>query len=106
MIPTLKAQRVLPLEDRIVVEPCDRELYESVGEIKIKLPDVVEDLEPIEGYVREIGPGRELEPGVYSECHLKKGDRILYGRFTGHPFDLESGKRLIMRWGEVLGIVQ
>ena len=87
-----------PLGDRIVVKPTAKEEVTKGG---IVLPDTAKE-KPQEGEVVAVGPGRMTEEGKRIALDVKKGDTIVYPRYSGTELKLEGEEYLIMRESEVL----
>lgn len=95
------ATRLQPLDDRIVVRPIKREEMTKGG---IILPDTAKE-KPQEGEVIAVGPGKLTEDGNRIEMDLKKGDKVMYAKFSGTEIKLDDEELLIMREGDVLAKV-
>ncbi|MBU43222.1 MAG: co-chaperone GroES [Spirochaetaceae bacterium] len=91
---------VQPLSDRIVIVPRE-EAEEKVGSIYI--PDSAQE-KPLEGTVEAVGPGR-VENGERVAPSVKKGDRVLYGKYAGTEIKAEGKDMLIIREGDILAIL-
>jgi len=93
--------QVKPLADRVVVKPME-ELEVKKGGIII--PDTAKE-KPMQGEIIEVGPGRVTDDGKTLNMQLKKGDRVLYGKYTGTEVSIESEEYLIMREADIFAIV-
>jgi len=93
---------VKPLEDRILVKPAERETKTASG---IFLPESSKE-RPVQGKVVAVGPGRLLENGKRADMAVKKGDTIVYGKYSGTEVEIKDTKHLILKESEVLGIVE
>ncbi|MBD3345698.1 MAG: co-chaperone GroES [Chitinivibrionales bacterium] len=89
---------VKPLEDRIVVKPLAAEEKTSGG---IIIPDNAKE-KPQTGEVVATGPGKYSDQGKKIEPGLKKGDKVLYGKYSGTEVNIEGEDYLIMRESDVL----
>ena len=87
-----------PLGDRIVVKATAKEETTKGG---IILPDTVKE-KPQEGEVIAVGPGRMTEEGKRIALDVKKGDTVVYPRYSGTELKIEGEEYLIMRESEVL----
>ena len=87
-----------PLGDRIVVKATAKEETTKGG---IILPDTVKE-KPQEGEVIAVGPGRMTEDGKRIALDVKKGDTVVYPRYSGTELKIEGEEYLIMRESEVL----
>jgi chaperonin GroES len=87
-----------PLGDRIVVKPTAKEEVTKGG---IVLPDTVKE-KPQEGEVIAAGPGRMTEDGKRIALDVKKGDTVVYPRYSGTELKIDGEEYLIMRESEIL----
>ena len=87
-----------PLGDRIVVKPTAKEETTKGG---IILPDTVKE-KPQEGEVIAVGPGRMTEEGKRITLGVKKGDTVVYPRYSGTELKIDGEEYLIMRESEIL----
>ncbi len=90
-----------PLHDRVVIEPLDRE-EKTVGGIIV--PDTAQE-KPMRGKVLVTGPGARDEDGALLPMEVKKGDRVLYGKYSGTEVKIDDNEVLIMRESDVMGIL-
>ena len=95
------ALKVKPLSDRVVVEPAPAEDVSSGG---IILPDTAQE-KPQQGTVVAAGPGKVSDSGKTVAMEVKKGDRILYGKYSGTEFLFEGTEYLIMRESDILAVL-
>ncbi len=93
---------IQPLGDRIIVRPLEAEEKTKGG---IILPDTAKE-KPQEGEVLAVGKGKVLENGSLQAPEVKKGDRVLYGKYSGTEIKTKEGDDLlIMREEDVLAII-
>ena len=92
------ALKLKPLADRVVVEAAPAEEMSSGG---IILPDTAQE-KPQQGTVVAVGPGKVSESGKEVAMSVKKGDKILYGKYSGTEFAFEGTEYLIMRESDIL----
>lgn len=92
---------VKPLEDRILVKPVEAS---NVTESGLYLPESSKE-KPIQGDIVATGPGRLLDNGKRAELSVKKGDRVVYGKYAGTEVEVKGVKHLILRETELLGVV-
>lgn len=92
---------VKPLADRIVVRPLEAQEKTSGG---IYIPDNAKE-KPQKGEVVAAGPGRMSDSGAKIEMTLKKGDKILYGKYSGTEVSVDGEDFLIMKESDVLAVV-
>jgi chaperonin GroES len=93
---------VRPLADRVLVKPVEQEETKRGG---IIIPDTAKE-KPMQGEVKEIGTGRQTEEGKVIPMTVKKGDRILYGKYSGTEITIDGEEMLIMREADVLAILE
>jgi chaperonin GroES len=91
----------VPLHDRILVRRVEEQETTKAGLI---IPDTAKD-KPQEGEVLAIGKGKAKEDGKVIPLDVKKGDRILFGKYAGTEVVLDGDEHLIMREDEVLGVL-
>ena len=92
---------IKPLADRVLVKRLDEEEEQKVGGIII--PDTAKE-KPQEAEVVAIGPGR-LEEGKHVAPEVKKGDKVLIGKYSGTEVKIDGDEYLIMREDDILAIV-
>jgi len=93
---------VRPLQDRILVRRVE-EVEKTRGGIII--PDSAKE-RPLEGEVIAVGSGKRLDDGTLVQLDVKKGDRILFGKYSGTEIKLDGVEHLILREEEVLGVIE
>ena len=93
---------IRPLHDRILVKRVQEENKTKGG---IIIPDTAKE-KPIEGKVVAVGNGKLLDSGEVRKLEVKKGDRILFGKYSGTEVKIEGTEHLILREDDVLGIVE
>jgi chaperonin GroES len=94
--------KIRPLQDRIVVRRVQEEEKTKGG---IIIPDSAKE-KPIEGEVIAVGSGKVLEGGKVQALDVKKGDRILFGKYSGTEIKIDGIEHLILREEEVLGVIE
>ena len=95
---TISASSLIPLGDRLVVRPLEREEVTKSG---IVLPDTAKE-KPQEGEVIAVGPGRMTDDGKRIPMDLTKGDRVIFSKYSGTEVKLEDVEYLILRESDVL----
>jgi chaperonin GroES len=95
------ATRVRPLHDRIIVKGLEEEVKTSGG---IIIPDTAKE-KPQEGKVVAVGEGRR-EDGKLIPVDVKKGDRVLFGKYAGTEIKIGGEDHLILREDDVLGVIE
>jgi len=95
------AINVHPLSDRILVKRLEEDEMKRGG---IIIPDTAKE-KPQQGEVVAVGPGRFDENGKRIPMEVKKGDRILMGKYSGTEVKIDGGEYIILREDDVLGVV-
>ena len=91
-----------PLHDRVVVERIDAEAKSAGG---IIIPDTAQE-KPSQGEIIAVGPGGRDEAGKLIPIDLKKGDHVLFGKWSGTEVKLDSVEYLIMKESDIMGVLQ
>lgn len=94
--------KIRPLADRILVKRVEEEEVVKGG---IIIPDTAKE-KPQEGKVVAVGPGRRSEDGKRISMEVKKGDRILMGKYAGTEVKIDGVEHLIMREDDVLAVIE
>jgi chaperonin GroES len=98
-VPTMN---IRPLYDRIVVKRIEEQETKIGG---LFIPDSAKE-KPQEGEVVAVGKGKRLEDGKVVALDVQKGDRILFGKYSGNEIRIDGVDLLIMREDEVLGVLE
>ena len=93
---------IRPLADRVIVKRVKEEEKTKGG---IIIPDTAKE-KPIEGKIIAVGAGKRLEDGTVQKLEVKKGDRVLFGKYSGTEVKIEGDEHLILREEDILGIVE
>ena len=93
--------KITPLHDRVIVKRIDEGEQIRGG---IIIPDSAKE-KPQEGEVIAAGEGKFKEDGTRQPLDVKKGDRVLFGKYTGGEIKIDGEDLLIIREDEVLGII-
>ncbi|MFC1578076.1 co-chaperone GroES [Thermodesulfobacteriota bacterium] len=93
--------KLRPLQDRILVQRVAEETTTKGG---IIIPDTAKE-KPAEGKVTAVGNGKVGDDGKRVALEVKKGDRILFGKYSGTEVKIGGEEYLIMREDDVLGII-
>jgi chaperonin GroES len=93
---------IRPLYDRIVVKRIEEQETKVGG---LFIPDSAKE-KPQEGEVVAVGKGKRLEDGKVVALDVQKGDRILFGKYSGNEIRIDGEDLLIMREDEVLGVLE
>ena len=94
--------KLRPLQDRILVQRVKEEDKTKGG---IIIPDTAKE-KPIEGMVIAVGNGKLNDEGKRIALEVKKGDRILFGKYSGTEVKIEGEEHLIMREDDVFGVIE
>jgi chaperonin GroES len=92
---------VTPLQDRVLVKRLDEESKTAGG---IIIPDNHTE-KPAQGEVISTGQGKRLDDGSYAKLEVNKGDKILFGKYSGTEVKVSGNDYLIMREDDILGII-
>jgi chaperonin GroES len=94
------ALKFRPLHDRVLVRRVDED--KKVGSIII--PDTAKE-KPQQGEVLAVGGGTKNEDGKVTPLDVKKGDKILFGKWSGSEVKIDGEELLIMKESDILGII-
>ncbi len=94
--------KIRPLHDRILVKRIDEEEKTSGG---IIIPDTAKE-KPQEGKVVAVGNGKVGEDGTVTPLDVKKGDKILFSKYSGSEVNIGEVEHLIMREDDVLAVLE
>ena len=90
-----------PLHDRVLVRRVESDQKTAGG---IIIPDTAQE-KPMEGEVLEVGSGSRNENGKLEPLDVKKGDKILFGKWSGTEVKMSGEELLIMKESDIMGIV-
>ncbi len=93
---------VRPLHDRLLIKRIEEQESVKGG---IIIPDTAKE-KPQEGEIVAVGGGKKTEDGKVIPLDVKKGDRILFGKYSGTEIKLEGEEYVILREDEVLGVFE
>ena len=93
---------IRPLQDRIIVKRIEEEETTKGG---IIIPDTAKE-KPQEGKVIAVGKGKVLEDGKVQPLDVKKGNRVLFSKYSGTEVNIEGEEHLIIREDDVLGVIE
>jgi len=96
-----KAMTIKPLGDRVLIQALDAKETSKSG---IIIPDTAKE-RPQEGRVIAVGPGRLNEEGKRIAPEVKKGDTILYGKYSGTEVKIDDKEYLILRETDILAVL-
>ena len=93
---------IRPLHDRVIVEREEEERTSAGG---IMIPDTATE-KPIRGKVVATGNGKILEDGSVRALDVKKGDTVLFGKYSGTEVKVEGDDLLVMREDDIMAVVE
>ena len=94
--------KVRPLQDRVLVRRVAEEEKTKGG---IIIPDTAKE-KPQEGEVIAVGPGARDDHGKVNPLDVKKGDRVLFGKYSGSEIKIDGTEHLILREDDILGVLE
>ena len=95
---TKSKTKLVPLGDRIVVKPIEREEVTKGG---IILPDTAKE-KPQEGEIIAVGPGKLNDEGTRITMDVKVGDKVIYAKYAGTEVEIDGEKLLIMHDSDIM----
>ncbi len=90
-----------PLHDRVLVKPLEADVKTAGG---IIIPDTAQE-KPQEGKVIAVGTGKRADDGSVTPMDVKKGDRVLYGKWSGTEVKVGGDTMMIMNESDIMGIL-
>jgi chaperonin GroES len=94
--------KIRPLQDRILVKRIQEEETTKGG---IIIPDSAKE-KPQEGKIVAVGKGKLSDDGKVTPLDVKKGDKILFSKYSGTEVNIEGEEHLIIREDDVLGVIE
>ena len=94
------AMNIKPLADRVIVKPAEKETMKG----GIIIPDTAKE-KPMQGTIVAVGPGQISDSGERVAPEVKKGDTVLYGKYSGTEVNVDGVDYLILRESDVLAIL-
>lgn len=94
------AMNIKPLADRVIVKPAEKETMKG----GIIIPDTAKE-KPMQGTIVAVGPGQISDSGERVAPEVKKGDVVLYGKYSGTEVSVDGVDYLILRESDVLAIL-
>lgn len=91
---------VKPMEDRVILKPLEADTKTAGG---IIIPDNAKE-KPQKGEVIAVGPGKVADSGTKIATTVKKGDKVLYGKYSGTEVKIDNTDYIIMRESDILAI--
>ena len=94
--------KIRPLHDRVIVKRIEEEEITKGG---IIIPDTAKE-KPSEGKVVAVGNGKLLDNGKLQALEVKKGNKVLFGKYAGTDIKIDGEDHLIMREDDIIAIVE
>jgi chaperonin GroES len=94
--------KLAPLDDRVVIKQSEAEEKSAGG---IILPDAAKE-KPQRGKIIAVGPGKILDNGKRGEMNVKKGDEVLYAKYSGNEIEIDGENYVILHEGDILGVIE
>ena len=91
-----------PLHDRVIIKRLEEEKISAGG---IVIPDTAAE-KPIRGEVIAAGNGKILEDGKVRPIAVKKGDKVLFGKYSGTEVKVDGQELLVMREEDILAVIE
>ncbi|MEQ1439997.1 co-chaperone GroES [Fontimonas sp. SYSU GA230001] len=89
-----------PLHDRVIVKRLEEEKKSAGG---IIIPDNAAE-KPVRGEVLAVGPGKKTEDGKLVPMDVKKGDIVLFGKYSGSEVKVDGEELLVMREDDIMAV--
>ena len=93
--------KLRPLADRVIVKRLENETKTASG---IVIPDNAAE-KPDQGEVLAVGPGR-VEDGKAVAMHVKVGDRVLFGKYSGQTVKVDGEELLVMKEDDLFAVIE
>ncbi|MDR1928976.1 MAG: co-chaperone GroES [Endomicrobium sp.] len=93
---------IRPLGEKVLVRPTELKEVKKGG---IIIPDTAKE-KPQEGEIVAVGTGKKTEDGRVIALDVKKGDKILFGKYSGTEVKIDNREYLIMSQDDILGIIE
>ena len=94
--------KLRPLHDRVIVKRMEEERKSAGG---IVIPDTATE-KPMRGKVMSVGPGKVNDKGEVSPMNVKKGDKVLFGKYSGTEVKVGNEELLVMREEDIMGVIE
>ena len=91
-----------PLQDRILVKRLEEETKTAGG---IFIPETAKE-KPQRGEIVAVGNGKKTDDGKILPLDVKKGDKVLFGKYAGTEIKVDGEEYLIMREDDILGVIE
>ena len=94
--------KIRPLHDRVIVKRLEEERKTASG---IVIPDTAAE-KPDTGEIIAVGTGKILEDGKVRALEVKKGDKVLFGKYSGQTVKIDGIEYLVMREEDLMGVIE
>jgi chaperonin GroES len=94
--------KIRPLHDRVIIKREEEERTSAGG---IVIPDSATE-KPIRGKVVAVGNGKILEDGSVRKVDVKKGDKVLFGKYSGTEIKMDGDELLVMREEDIMAVIE
>ena len=94
--------KLRPLHDRVVVKRMEEERTSPGG---IVIPDSATE-KPIKGKVIAVGNGKITDSGDVRKLDVKKGDEVLFGKYSGTEVKVDGDELLVMREDDIMAVIE
>lgn len=94
--------KLRPLHDRVIVKRMEEERKSAGG---IVIPDTATE-KPMRGKVMSVGPGKVNDKGEVSPMNVKKGDKVLFGKYSGTEVKVEGDELVVMREDDIMAVIE
>lgn len=98
-----QASNLIPLYDRVIIKPSEDEKTTKSG---IVIPDSVKGETPQVGEIIAVGPGKVDNNGKTQAMHVKVGDKVIFGKYSGDEVEMEGTKYKILHEDSIFAIVK
>ena len=94
--------KIRPLHDRVVIKREEEERTSAGG---IAIPDSATE-KPIRGKVVAVGNGKILKDGSVRKVDVKKGDKVLFGKYSGTEIKMDGDELIVMREEDIMAVIE
>jgi chaperonin GroES len=94
--------KLRPLHDRVIVKRLEEERKSAGG---IVIPDTATE-KPMRGKVVGVGPGKINDKGTVSPMSVKKGDVVLFGKYSGTEVKVDGDELVVMREDDIMAVIE
>lgn len=94
--------KLRPLHDRVIVKRMEEDRKSAGG---IVIPDTATE-KPIRGKVIAVGPGKMNDNGDLNPMNVKKGDKVLFGKYSGTEVKVEGDELVVMREDDIMAVIE